>query len=171
MSRSRLALLLVLFLALPLPALAAAPIGFVDMQKVLEDSKLGQQLQDDLRVEFEPRAKTLAEEEAAIRELQQALERDGALMSNDQVKKAEGEIQTRIKDYQEKGNDLQQDLMKVQQAKSREIIQPARDSINAVAKKRGLGMVIEPGMSGLLYIDDALDITGDVVKHLDSKTK
>lgn len=171
MSRSRLALLLVLSLALPLPALAAATIGFVDMQKVLEDSKLGKQLQDDLRVEFEPRAKTLGEEEAAIRELQQELERDGALMSNDQVKKAEAEIQTRIDAYQDKGKDLQQDLMKAQQAKSREVIQPARDSINAVAKKRGLSMVIEPGMSGLLYIDDALDITGEVVKHLDSKTK
>ncbi len=62
----------ILFVALSLffvlPALAAnnTSIGYVDMQQVLEQSKLGQRLQEQLRKEFEPRAREFAEEEKQI---------------------------------------------------------------------------------------------------------
>ena len=170
MTRSSLLLAFLLLLA-PVWALASDAVGFLDMQKVLEDSKLGQRLQDQLRAEFEPRGQAMAEEEQAIRKLKQDLERDGPLMSAEQVKKTETEIEKRITAYQEKGNALQQEIQKVQQNKSREIIEPARKSIDAVAKKKKLGMVIEPGMSGLLYVDQTLDITVDVIEHLDANTK
>jgi outer membrane protein len=171
MARPLLVVALVLSVILPTQALADPAVGFVDMQQVLEESKLGKRLQEQLRTEFEPRGQTMAEEEQSIRKLQQTLERDGPLMSADQVKKTEGEIETRIEEFQKKANAIQQELMKVQQEKSREIIEPARDSIKAVAKENKLSMVIEPGMSGLLYLDESLDITADVIKHLDANTK
>jgi outer membrane protein len=158
-------------LTLPAQASANDNVGFVDMQKVLEESKLGQRLQEQLRKDFEPRAKALAEEERAINQMQQALAKDKALMSNDQVAKKEKEIQDRIEAYQKKALPVQQDLMKTQQEKGREIIGPARDAVNAIAKKKKLGLVFERGAGGLLYTDESLDITADVIKQLDAATK
>jgi outer membrane protein len=155
----------------PTHASAADVVGYVDMQKVLEESKLGKRLQEQLREEFEPRGEEMAAEEQEIRKLQQSLERDAPLMSAEQVSKQEADVQKRIEVFQEKANAIQQEIMKVQQTKSREIIGPARDSINAVAKKNKVGMVVEPGMSGLLYIDESLDLTAEVIKHLDANTK
>jgi outer membrane protein len=40
-----------------------------------------------------------------------------------------------------------------------------------VAKKNKVGMVVEAGMSGLLYVDTTLDLTAEVLKHLDANTK
>jgi outer membrane protein len=171
MTRSSLVLALLASLILPTHAFAADSVGYVDMQRVIEQSKLGQRLQEQLREEFEPRGQALAQEEQEIRQRQQTLERDGPLMSADQVSKEEAEIETRIKAYQEKATALQQEIMKVQQEKGREIIVPAKDSITAIAKKKKVGMVIEPGMSGLLYVDETLDLTSDVIKHLDDNTK
>ena len=171
MTRSSIVLALLASLILPTHAFAADSVGYVDMQRVIEQSKLGQRLQEQLREEFEPRGQALAQEEQEIRQRQQTLERDGPLMSADQVSKEEAEIDTRIKAYQEKATALQQEIMKVQQEKGREIIVPAKDSINAIAKKKKVGMVIEPGMSGLLYVDETLDLTSDVIKHLDDTTK
>ncbi|SDX28031.1 OmpH family outer membrane protein [Thiocapsa roseopersicina] len=171
MSRSALLVALALFIIVPTHALAAEVLGYVDMQKVLEESKLGKRLQDQLREEFEPRGQEMAAEEQEIRKLQQSLERDAPLMSADQVSKQEADVQKRIAAFQEKANGIQQEIMKVQQAKSREIIGPARDSISAVAKKNKIGMVVEPGMSGVLYLDEKLDLTAEVVKHLDANTK
>lgn len=170
MPRPPLVLLLLLSFVLPAQAAGAADLGFVNMQRVIEESKLGQRLQEQLQSEFGPRGQEMAQEENEIREMQKGLERDGALMSADQVSKTEAEIKGRIDAYQEKANALQQELLKAQQTKGREIIAPARESINAVAKKNKLGMVVEPGMSGLLYLDQALDITADVIKHLDANT-
>ncbi len=170
---SRIALLAVLALSIIVPthALAANALGYVDMQKILEESKLGKRLQDQLREEFEPRGEKMAAEEQEIRKLQQSLERDSPLMSADQASKQEADLQKRIEAFQEKANGIQQEIMKVQQTKSREIIGPARDSITAVAKKNKVGMVVEPGMSGLLYLDEKLDLTAEVIKHLDANTK
>jgi outer membrane protein len=171
MTRLFLVVALLVSVILPTHAFAADTMGYVDMQSVLEKSKLGQRLQDQLREQFEQRGQAMAEEEQAIRQRQQTLERDGPLMSADQVSKEEAEIATNIKAFQEKAGALQQEIMKVQQEKSREILGPAKDSINAVAKKREVGIVLESSMSGLLYVDKSLDLTDDVIKHIDANAK
>lgn len=169
----RLFLSAILSLAVITPGYAAssASIGYVDMQKVLEDSKVGKRVQDQLRKEFEPRAKGLGEEERQIRKDQQEFERDKALMSKDQVAKKEKDLQTRIEAYQKKAAPIQQELVKAQQQKAREVIGPAREAVNAIAKKNKLGMVVERNQAGLIYIDEGLDITADVIKQLDSKAE
>ena len=171
MSRPFLFAALIAALSLPVQAAAETTVGFVDMQKVLEDSKLGQRLQKQLRDDFEPRTKSFAEEEREIAQMQQALARDKPLMSNDQVAKKEQEIKERIEAYQKKALPIQQELMKAQQEKGREILEPAREALNAVAKKKKLSMVFERGVNGLLYMDDGLDITAEVIEQLDAKAK
>ncbi|SDX76068.1 outer membrane protein [Allochromatium warmingii] len=171
MSRPLLLLALIASLSLPVQAVANDSVGFVDMQRVLQESKLGQRLQKQLREEFEPRTRSFAEEEREIAQMQQALAKDKPLMSNDQVAKKEQEIKTRIEAYQKKAMPIQQELMKAQQEKGREILEPAREALNSIAKQKKLGMVFERGVNGLLYMDDGLDITDAVVKQMDAKTK
>ncbi|NEV62406.1 OmpH family outer membrane protein [Thiorhodococcus minor] len=168
----RLYLLVALLLSVILPVQAAkeTSVGYVDMQRVLEESKLGQRLQEQLRKDFEPRAKELAEEEMAIKQMQQELAGNKPLMSEEQVEKKESEIKSRIEAYQKKAMPVQQELMKVQQEKGREIVGPARKAVDAVAKKQKIGMVVERGQAGLMYMDESLDITGAVIKQLDSTT-
>ncbi len=171
MPRLRLVFALSLIIALPAVAANTLSVGYVDMQQVLEQSKLGKRLQEQLRKEFEPRARAFAQDEQQIQALRQALERDKALMSKDQLAKKEKEIQGRIEDYQKKTQPLQQELMKVQQEKGREIVAPARAAVNAVAARKKLSMVVEHSQAGMLYIDPSLEITSDVIQELDAKTK
>jgi outer membrane protein len=164
---------LVLTLALVLPAAAAqaADIAYVDMQRVLEESALGKKVQDELRKDFEPKAQALGKEEQEIRRLQETLARDAALMSKDQVAKKEAEIKKRIESYQKEAGAVQQTLMKVQQEKGPQVIGPARKAVDAIAKKRKLSMVVERGTSGIVYMEEALDITPEVIKQMDAGAK
>jgi outer membrane protein len=161
----------ILALALPFATLEAASLGYVDMQKVLEQSTLGKKVQEELRKEFEPRAQELGKTEAEIRQLQETLARDSALMSADQVKKKEAEIKQRIEAYQKAGGALQQEVAKVQQQKGREVMAPAQKAVDAVAKQNKLPMVVERSLTGILYLDPGLDITDDVIKHMDASAK
>ncbi len=169
MSIRRLSLLM-LSLAVPLAA-PAADLGYVDMQRVLEESAVGKVVQEQLRKDFEPKAQTLGKEEQEIRKLQETLARDSALMSKDQVSKKEAEIKKRIEAYQKEAGATQQQLLKVQQEKGREIIGPAQKAVEAVAKQRKLSMVVERSLTGILYLDSGLDITGDVIKYMDANGK
>jgi outer membrane protein len=161
----------ILALALPLATLEAASLGYVDMQKVLEESTLGKKVQEQLRKDFEPRAQDLGKTEAEIRQLQESLTRESALMSADQVKKKESEIKQRIESYQKAGGALQQELAKVQQVKGREVMGPAQKAVDAVAKQKKLSMVVERSLAGILYLEPGLDITADVIKLMDANAK
>jgi len=162
----RLILTFPLLLGLP-PLALAADLGYVDMQKVLDESRMGKAVQEELRTSFESRGREIAEEEQALMQQQEQLERDAPLMSEDQVKKQRTELESRIRAYQEKAGALQRELMQAQKEKGRTILVPAREAVESIARERKLDMVVERGQMGLLYIDEALDLTAEVIKQLD----
>lgn len=162
------ALLLLLASAFTLPTFATE-IGYVDMQRVLEESELGKAAQANLQERFGDEQQAFAQEEAGIRQLQQALERDRPLMSESQLEKKEQEIQGRIKQFEEDFAKIQQQLMQAQQQEGQKILQPARDAVISVAKKRKLGAVFEANQSGVVYLDDNGDITKAVIDAMNAQ--
>jgi len=164
-------LVTILALYLPFAAVEAASLGYVDMQKVLEESTLGKRVQEGLRKQFEPRAEELGKTEAEIRQLQEAFSRESPLMSTEQAKKKEAEIKGKIESYQKAGAALQQELAKVQQQKGRELMAPAHEAVDTVAKQKKLSMVVERNLAGILYLDEGLDITAEVIKLMDANSK
>jgi outer membrane protein len=92
-------------------------------------------------------------------------------MSKDQVAKKETELKDRIEAYQKEAGAAQQALMRVQQERGREIMGPARKAVDAVAKQKKLSLVMESGQTGLLFTDDALDITDSVIKQMDASNQ
>jgi len=160
-------------MAMSTPGLAAdaVNIGYVDMQQVLEKSKLGQRAQATLKEKFGPRSEEFAKEEQAIRQQQQTLERDKPLMSKDQVKKKEEELQKAIETFQKTAGTTQQELVKEQQKLGQAIVGPAQEVVQALSKEKKMGMVFERGQAGIIYTDSALDLTKEVIKRLDEKTK
>jgi len=169
---NRIASLLTL-LALTLPAAAAGStsIGYVDMQRVFEESALGRQANDKLQQQFGPRQDAFAQEEQAIRQLQQSLARDQALMSQAELDKRQKEIQQRIGKLQQDAAAAQQELAEARAKLGADILGPATKAIAEVAKAQKVGAVLERRQSGLLYADDGLDLTPAVIKELDKAAK
>ncbi|WP_295385962.1 OmpH family outer membrane protein [uncultured Thiodictyon sp.] len=171
MSNRRLRCALLVTLAMPFAAAQATDIGSVDMNMVIEKSKIGIKVQEQLRKDFEPKAKPLGEQEQSIRQAQAALARDAALMSKDQLDKKQAELKKRIDAFEKAAAPVQQELMKARQERSEEVLAPAQKAVDAVAKQKKLGMIVERNQSGLLFVDKTLDITDDVIKQMDANTK
>ena len=164
-------LLSLLTLALPLAVAQATDLGYVDMQQVVEKSKVGARVQEQLRKDFEPKAKPIGAEEQAIREAQKTLAKESALMSKDQVETRQAEIKKRIAAFEAAAAPLQQELMKAQKERGREVLEPAQKAVDAVAKQKKLGMIVERSQAGVVYMDPTLDITAEVIKQMDANTK
>jgi len=148
-----------------------AQIGYVDMQIVIDQSEMGKHAQEALKEEFGPRQKEFAKEEQSIRQLQQALARDQSLMSQSELDKKTAAIQKRVKELQKKAANAQQELAREQNKLGGEILRPTRDIIAKVAKDKQVSVVFERRQSGLLYIDESLDLTPEVIKGLDAQKK
>lgn len=155
------------------PVLAAEPkaIGYVDMQVVLDKSKMGQQAQQALKKKFEGRQQEFAKEEQSLRQMQQTLARDQALMSQTELDKKKAELEKRIGAFQKNATEAQQELVQEQNKLAAEILKPAQALVATVAKENKISAVFERQQSGLLYIDNGLDLTADVIKRLDAKGK
>jgi outer membrane protein len=149
----------------------ASSIGYVDMQRVLEQSEMGKQANETLKQKFGPSQQALAEEEQAIRQLQQKTSRDAALMSQEELDKRTSEIQERLRQLQQKAMATQQELAKDQAQLGNEVIKPAQEVIAELAKEMKLSAVFERAQSGLLYIQDELNLTDEVIKRLNARTK
>ncbi len=163
---------LALLLTFAAPAIAEDPaaIGYADMQRVLEQSNMGKKANIALKEKYSAPQEALAAEEQSIRQLQQRVSRDAALMSQDELKKRQTEIQGRILKFQQQANATQQELAKDQAALGQDIIKPAQRVIAEIAKEKKLAAVFERNQSGFLYVADGLNLTDDVIKRLNAET-
>ena len=164
-------LILPLLLSTPALATESGAIGYVDMQLVLDNSTMGQRAQQTLKKKFEGRQQELAKEEQSIRQKQQTLARDQALMSQSELDKKTAELEKLIGAFQKKATEAQKELVQEQNKLAAEILKPAQAIVAATAKENKVSAVFERRQSGLLYIDDGLDLTPDVIKRLDAKGK
>jgi outer membrane protein len=160
-------------LLLATSSIAANPgsIGYVNMQVVLDKSKMGQEAQDALKQKFSGRQQKFAEEDQSIRRLQETLKRDQALMSQTELDKRKAEIQERISKLRQEAGKAQQELVQEQNKLGNAILGPTQAIITALAKEKQVSAVFERRQSGLLYIDEGLDLTAEVIRRLDSQKK
>jgi outer membrane protein len=155
---------------LPLAAAEPVSIGYVDMQRVIEESKLGKQAFATLQDKYaEPQA-ILQKEEKEIMQLQQNLARDGALMSQSELDKRKAALQERISQIQRKAAMAQQELSQDQAKLGSGIIKPAQEIIVELGKERKLTAIFERTQSGMLYVEEDRNLTNEVIKRLDAKT-
>ncbi|KAA6185058.1 OmpH family outer membrane protein [Thiohalocapsa marina] len=148
---------------------SAQTIGFVDMQRVLEESALGKAAQAELDTRFGDQQQAFTQREQEIRQMQAALERDKPLMSKEQVEKRETELRALIEQFEKDFNAVQREVMQVQQEQGQRVLAPARKAIDTVAKKAKLTAVFESTQAGLLYMGDDADITDQVIKALNAQ--
>ncbi len=163
-------ILSLLILTVAAHAAEPATIAYVDVDKVLSESDMGRKAKEALEQKFAEPQKTLAAEEQGIIQLQQSLGRDQALMSQEELDKRKTEIQQRVLELQKKAAEFQQELNEEQNAMGGEILKLAQDLVAEIARERKLSAVYERTRSGLLYIDDNLNITAEVIKRLNAKT-
>lgn len=162
---------LLFLLVTPVQAAKHQKIGYVNMQEVIDKSKLGQQARETLKEKFGDRQQKLAGEQQSILQLQQTLDRDKALMSRKELDKRTAEIQKRKKKFQQKVTQLQKEVGQEENKLAQRILEPTPAIITAVAKDKRVSAVFERRQSGLLYIDDGLDLTAEVIKRLDAEKK
>lgn len=158
-------------------------MGVVDMQRISQESLLGKgyatrmdQLESEIRSELTKRQNQIAQVDAAVKVLQDELQKQGAILSPDAVEKKQQEIVKKNRDRQALAEDSQADIQRMQQAaqqKAQEYqvefntkIQPI---LQAVGKEKGLDFILD--RATIVLINTELDITRDVIVKADDTEK
>jgi outer membrane protein len=171
------------------PGAVGCKVGFVNLARVLEESKEGQKLKQSLEAE---REKAFAPLKAKQEELEQ-LEQQISALTQEIIQKSQvwdnytklskqNELQNLQMKYNNNLQVLQLDKNKIQDdlnKKKDEMLKPLEDKLNTVmeeiGKQGGYCLVLDvspptpnmPSFNPVIYRDPALDITDQLIKAVD----
>lgn len=171
MSGGRAVLAATLLAILCAPGLAAADvkIGYVDLQRALNESSAGKKAKEDFRGQVERLESQLKGKKEELDKLKSDLETKGTVMADGQRKKLETEFEQKRLDLKRRFEDSQAELQKKDQELTGKIIQDLQGIIKEVGDRDGYTLILELGSSPVLYYKKSADITDDVLSVYNSK--
>ncbi len=142
--------------------------AYVNLIKVMNESKTGQKLKKEIEDKFEFFKAKAQKIEKEIKEIQKQLE--SPLLSD----KAKSEKQAKIRELQRQLQqltiDAQQQLNQMKQEYEKKLIEKIKLAAKEYTDKEGIDIIFTNGMYGaVLYSDNKIDITDKIISLLDGE--
>jgi len=171
MKKTGVSLLMAVLVSLAIPAFAAdAKLGTVDMQKILLLSDAGKDAKEQLAIKA---AKYEAEKnvkEDELKKLKGELEKQSVLLSETARVTKEKDYQQKLKEYQRFLKDAQDDLQAKNDEFTNRIVEEIIKIVQDYGKKNGYTYIFVKN-EGMLYMDDKVDLTDELLKEFNSARK
>ncbi|MDT8407491.1 MAG: OmpH family outer membrane protein [Methylococcales bacterium] len=158
----KLVLLLSVFMFAP-QVLAELKIGFVNIPKVLEKAPQAEQAKKRLEQEFSPRDKKLLAIQEDIKQLEERLTRDGAVMSESEKRKLERDILAKQRDLKRDQQEFSEDFNIRRNEELGKLQRRIVEAIRALAKEQDFDLLLT---DGVIHASKAVDVTDAVQKRL-----
>lgn len=145
-----------------------AKVGWIDLQRTLQETKAGKTAREKLEGEKNDKQKQVNDLKEKLKKQAEDFEKQKVVLKPDAVAKRERELQEEFAKLQQTFMGLQQDLAKREATLTRDIYIQAASIIESIAKRDGYTMIIEKNEGAVMWADGSLDITPEVNKRLDA---
>jgi outer membrane protein len=145
-----------------MPAMADLKIGTVRSADLAEKAPQFKAMQDRLKAQFERRQNDLEADAKKLQDDGRAYQKEADLLSNDDRAKREKDLTSRRDALETKGRELQDDFNQARQQEFSKTMGAIKNVIDAVAKDKGLDMILE----NPVYSKPEFDVTDEVLKRL-----
>ncbi len=144
-------------------------IGYVDLRKVLTESKAGKRTKGEIEKVVKQRQDTLVKDEQKLKTLQEAFEKDKLILSEVQKQQKQQEFQQKLQAYQKAAGEAQREVGQKEAEFTKKAIPEIKAIISEVAKEEKLVLVFEKNEMPVLYATEGPDLTDKVLKKYDAK--
>jgi outer membrane protein len=151
------------------PAQAGIKIGYVDLQKVQQESKAGKDAYKTMEKLFKDKQAQLDQRQNEIEKMMGELDKQSALLATEVRKQKEEKLQKDYKELQRFKSDSEEELNKKKAEMAKQMFQEVSAVINKFGKEEGYTLILE--RSVVLYAPEAVDITDKIVKAYDDSKK
>ena len=153
-------------------ALAAeVKIGYIDMQKAIQETAAGKKAKKELEEEFNKKKKDLEKKEADIKKMHEDFEKRSMAMNEDARMKKQQEIRAEMGKYQEVAGKAQMEIQKRERDLTQPIVTKLRSIIDDLAKKEEFTVILEKAENSVMWAKKDIDLTERVIKAYDSGKK
>jgi len=142
----------------------------VNIQDVLLGSEAGQEVKKVLEEKVGEYQNKFQKEQEEVDTLRSEIEKKSSVWSQEVREEKERDYQKRVREIQLKSEDAQFELQQLEKQVMSPVLNELQKVIKEVGEKNGYAMIID-SRAGLLYVDEALDISDMVRKELDARQK
>ncbi len=161
------ALALALSLA-PVTAAAEQKIGYVDLQRALNEVEQGKAAKAALKKDFEGKQKQLDGKKTEFDRLQAEFEKQAVVMSDQAKREKAQDLDRRARELQALFVNLQKELSEREQQATRGIFEKMSGLVREIAEADGFTVVLEKG-AGLVYAPASLDLTNELIRKFNAR--
>ncbi len=146
---------------------AADRVGYIDLHRLVNESKMGQAARQDLQKMRKERETVLAGKLRDINELKEYIQKEGDKMPLEEKNDKIEELKKLYKAYQRLVADAKEDITSEDRELVSIILTKANDVVKKVAKQEKYTIILkDPNAIG--YLDPEVDITDLVLKELNT---
>jgi len=153
---------------LPATARAEQKIGYVDLQRALNEVDEGKAAKALLKKDFDEKQKQLDVKKNEFEKLQADFEKQAVVMS-EQARKDKGQdLDRRARELQALFVNLQKDLSERERETTRGIFDKMSAIVREIAEADGFTIVLEKG-SGIVYAPPSLELTNELIRKYNAR--
>jgi outer membrane protein len=152
----------------PVAAVAEQKIGYVDLQRALNEVDEGKAAKALLKKDFEVKQKQLDAKKADFDRLQAEFEKQSVVMADQTKREKAQDLDRRARELQALFVNLQKDLSEREQQATRGIFEKMSGIVREIAEADGFSIVLEKG-AGLVYAPASLDLTNELIRKFNAR--
>lgn len=141
-------------------------IGAVNAIRILEQSPQAEKMRSKIETEFAPRDKQLVTAQKKLKEMEDRLAKDSAIMNEAERKKLERDIINERRDLKRSQDEFREDLTFRRNEEIAKIQKEIVEAIQVVAKQNNFDIVLS---DGVIYASQKVDMTSLVIDYLNKK--
>jgi len=146
-------------------------IGWVDMQKAVNECNAGKEAKRTLSNEVEKVQRLIAEKQKELQEMKESLEKQGLMLTPEARASREKEFQTKLRDSQRWGEDVQNEFNQKRIEMERNISGGLVKVVQEIGAKEGYTVILEKNENIVLFTSKSIDLTDLVIKAYDMQKK
>lgn len=143
-------------------------IAVIDPNRIVEESPQYEEARQTLSTEVADREADLLDQQESLDRLNDKLERDGALMSEEEMKRLQNDIRARKRRLRYAKAELQEDFALRQSELRTKLVKQVEEVVRQIAKEQEIDLIVS---EGVVYFSERIDISADVVQRLQEEFK
>jgi outer membrane protein len=144
-------------------------LGYVDLQRALNDSESGKRAKDRFKKEVDRLQGDLQKQKSQLEGLKEQLDKKSLVMKDEERRNLEKDYQKRLRDFERSYKDSQGELQQQDNELTASLLRDLQKVIEDYGKARSYTMILERSSSSVLYGADNVDLTDDIIAEYNKK--
>jgi len=143
-------------------------IAVIDIKRVVNTSKYGQEVMEKLQKKYEELQAKLEARAKELDALKEEIEKKGALWSQEVREKKQQEFQKKLREFRTMQEDAQLEMQELEKKLLDPVFKELENLIKDYVQKEKIDLILEKNQPGIYYASPRIDISPKVVELFDT---